>query len=344
SPMWTFNSITILLTGLCVCFVYDGVKGVVKGLPKVIPAWAVMTAVQFAILHLEIFSLATLMTALVGLCTMFGLYKLRFGKSGESEMVGKSVGLTHPIRDNSKTRPTLLQATLPYILIMVLLLSFQFIPPEIRNKVAISPSFPAVTTSKGYETAAESGFNPIKLFVHPAFALALSALTACIIFKKAKIWDSSVFKTSASKTVKKGVPATLALLAFGHMSLIMMDSGMMFRLAKSVADLTGKFYPLAAPFIGVLGSFMTGNNTNSNVMFGRLQQTVAAELGLSEAVMASVQSISGGLGCAIASTLVYMAALATRQPENVPAVLRKLIPLVLIIAAVMGSLNYVINR
>ena len=117
---------------------------------------------------------------------------------------------------------------------------------------------------------------------------------------------------------------------------------MMYRLAKTVADLLKGFYPLAAPFIGVLGTFLTGNNTNSNVMFGKFQQTVAHELGLSEAVMASAQSIAGGLGCATASTLILMAALATKQTENVSVVLKKLIPLVLIIAGVMGIVNYIL--
>jgi len=134
----------------------------------------------------------------------------------------------------------------------------------------------------------------------------------------------------------------LALLAFGHMSLIMTDSGMISHLAKSVTDVTGRFYPFAAPYIGVLASFLTGNNTNSNVMFGALQQQAALNLGLNDAVMSAAQSISGGLGCSIASTLVFMAALATKQPENVSAVLKKLIPIVLLIAGVMGVVNYLL--
>jgi lactate permease len=144
------------------------------------------------------------------------------------------------------------------------------------------------------------------------------------------------------KTVKKAVPATLMLLAFGNMSLIMMDSGMMLRLANQVADLTKSFYPLFAPFIGVLGTFLTGNNTNSNVMFGDFQYTVAGTLGVSGAVMSAVQTIAGGLGCSIASTLVFMAAATTNQVDKIPVVLRKLIPIVLIIAAVMGIVCYVL--
>ncbi|MCL2694485.1 MAG: L-lactate permease, partial [Oscillospiraceae bacterium] len=137
---------------------------------------------------------------------------------------------------------------------------------------------------------------------------------------------------------------TLALLAFGNMSLIMMDSGMMLQLAKSVANFTGNLYPFVAPFIGVMASFMTGNNTNSNVMFGEFQYTVAHELGVSGAVMSAAQSISAAAGCAIGSTLVLMGALATKQDGKESLIFRKLIPLVLLNAFILGIINFVLLK
>ncbi|MDR2533054.1 MAG: L-lactate permease [Oscillospiraceae bacterium] len=329
-PVWVFNTATILMTGIGVCWIYDGFRGIKKGLLYVLPVWAVMAAVQFFIIFFKMYSLATLITALAGLAVMFLLYKLRFKGGGKSRLY--------------RGKLTLLQSVFPYALIMLLLLSFQFIPAQIRNAAAISPNFPATATTAEipHEVSEEANYNPIRLFVHPGIVLLLAAGTACIIYRKAGIWDSGVFRDATKKTVNKGIPATLALLAFGNMSLVMMDSGMMFRLAKTVADITGDFYPFASPFIGVLASFLTGNNTNSNVMFGEFQYTVANELGLSGAVMSAVQSISGALGCAIGSTLVLMAALATKQTDKIPLILKKLIPLILLIALVLGIINFIV--
>ncbi|MCL2638013.1 MAG: L-lactate permease [Oscillospiraceae bacterium] len=332
-PMWIFNTSTILMTGLGVCFVFGGLKGIAKGLSYVLPVAAVMSIVQYFLITSGMYSLGTLITALSGLVVMFLLYKLRRKKPADETKTGLY-----------KDKLNLLQSVFPYALIMLLLLSFQFIPVEIRNKIAISFSFPATATTAEipHEVAAEPNFNPLRIFVHPAMVLLIAAAAACIIYKKAGIWDAKIFKNAIKQTVKKGIPATLALLSFGHMSLIMTDSGMMLRFANAVAGFTGQLFPFISPFLGVLASFLTGNNTNSNVMFAEFQRAVAENLGLSQAVMSAAQSISGALGCAIGSTLIFMGALATKQTDKVPLILKKLIPLVLLIALVMGIINFVV--
>ncbi|MCL2070822.1 MAG: L-lactate permease [Oscillospiraceae bacterium] len=342
-PMWVFNVVTRLLTGIGVCWIYNGAKGIKKGLSYVVPTSVVTAAVQYFLIRFGMYSVTTILTALSGIVFMFLLYKFRerFKNTAVPPEHGNTVV-------NGRKRLSLPQSVLPYVLILILLLSFQFIPLSIRQKVSIAPNFPATATTleAAHEVPAALGYNPIRLFAHPAMVLIIAAVVACIIYKKTGIWDSKTYsgkvKGAAVKTVKKGIPATLALLAFGHTSLIMMDSGMMLILAKSIARLTGNFYPFAAPFIGTLATFLTGNNTNSNVMFGEFQYSVAQELGLSGAVMSGAQSIAGGLGCAIASTLVLMAALATKQTDKVSVILKKLIPLVMIIVAVMGIVNYIL--
>jgi hypothetical protein len=61
-------------------------------------------------------------------------------------------------------------------------------------------------------------------------------------------------------------------------------------------------------------------------------------------MMTASQTISASVGVSIGPTLILMAALATKQTENVPVVLKKLIPLVLIIAGVMGIVNFLVLR
>ncbi|MCL2634080.1 MAG: L-lactate permease [Oscillospiraceae bacterium] len=327
-PAWIFNTSAHLLTGIGVCWIYDGLKGIKKGISYVLPVSAVMAFVQFFVIYFEMYALATLVTALTGLAAMYGLYRLRIKTSGKPVLYAGKL--------------TLLQAVLPYAVILVLLLSFQFIPAEVRNNISVAFKFPETVTSLGYEVQAEAGFSRIRLFGHPAVVLLIAAVVAVVTYKRAGVWDKSVYKGAVKKTLKKGIPATLALLALGNMSLIMMDSGMMLQLAKTVADLTGGLYPLFSPFIGSLASFLTGNNTNSNVMFGAFQQTIAQRLEVSQAVMSAAQTISGSVGVSISPTLVLMGALSSKQQGSESLIYKKVLPVIIVIALIMGIINYVV--
>lgn len=75
--MGLFDVAAMILTGLSVCYLYGGFKYVRKGLSYVLPASVVMSAVLFATVKLEMFSLVGLNTALSGLIFTFIMYKLR---------------------------------------------------------------------------------------------------------------------------------------------------------------------------------------------------------------------------------------------------------------------------
>ncbi|MGY2133097.1 L-lactate permease [Hymenobacter sp. HD11105] len=71
---------------------------------------------------------------------------------------------------------------------------------------------------------------------------------------------------------------------------------------KYIADLLsrlGSAYPVLAPFIGVMGAFITGSTTISNLVFGASQQQTAASLGLSTTVVLALQLVGASLGNAI---------------------------------------------
>jgi len=57
-------------------------------------------------------------------------------------------------------------------------------------------------------------------------------------------------------------------------------------------------------------------------------------------MMASAQSIAGGLGVAIGPSAVLMGALAGGQQGNESTLFKKLIPIVVLIALAMGTVNF----
>ena len=72
--------------------------------------------------------------------------------------------------------------------------------------------------------------------------------------------------------------------------------GMMTIMAEFLAGLAGKAYIFIAPFIGVLGAFISGSNTVSNILFTNLQFDTAAQLGLSTVAIVALQVVGGAIG------------------------------------------------
>ncbi len=71
-------------------------------------------------------------------------------------------------------------------------------------------------------------------------------------------------------------------------------------MAQFVANSVGEVYPLFAPAIGGLGAFIAGSNTVSNLMLSDFQFNVAANLGLSTALMVALQAVGAAAGNMIA--------------------------------------------
>ena len=79
-------------------------------------------------------------------------------------------------------------------------------------------------------------------------------------------------------TVKKMALSSFVIICIVSISRLMTHSGMIKDLADGISILTGTFYPLFSPLIGALGTFLTGSDTVSNVLFGPLQTQIAENI------------------------------------------------------------------
>ena len=75
----------------------------------------------------------------------------------------------------------------------------------------------------------------------------------------------------------------------------METSGMINTLAVALATATGALYPLFAPAIGAIGTFLTGSDTSANILFGKLQAGVAEHIG-ADPVWISASNTAGATG------------------------------------------------
>ncbi len=105
-------------------------------------------------------------------------------------------------------------------------------------------------------------------------------------------------------TVKQVGSATIAII-FGVAFVQIMryssinDAGipsMILSMANALAKVGSIAYVIISPFIGVLGSFISGSNTVSNVLFTTLQYEVATQINILPAAIVSMQITGGAIG------------------------------------------------
>ena len=216
------------------------------------------------------------------------------------------------------------------------------------NSVQAGLSFPAVETGFGVANAAAAPYSPFTPLTHPGTLLLASTLVAYGVYKQRGYFDSGTDTESTSLTrsvLSTAIPASVAVISFLVMAKVMDHSGQTLVLAEGIAAVaTPASYGFLSPLIGALGAFMTSSNTASNILFSGLQQETALSLGgLSENWILGGQTAGGAIGNAMSPGNVILGTSAVGIVGQEGDVLRKTIPWVTVVAAVIGILIVGLN-
>lgn len=235
----------------------------------------------------------------------------------------------------------LLIALSGYAGLILITLAIQLIPSlhDWLGQVRLQVQFPAVSTALGYETPAGLG-RSIPIFRHTGSILLYASFFAYWIYRRAGLYSAGASSRIMVGTLHRVMSSSVSIASMVSMAVIMENSGMTDTLARGLAEGTGRFFPLFAPWIGALGAFMTGSNTNSNVVFGMLQLRTAEITGYSVAIILAAQTAGAALASVMAPTKVVVGASTAGMAGKEGEVLRKLIPytvqLVLLISLLTG--------
>jgi lactate permease len=104
-------------------------------------------------------------------------------------------------------------------------------------------------------------------------------------------------------TIKQLRFALITLASVVGIAYVANYSGMSYTLALAFAHFTGKAFPVFSPVIGWLGVFLTGSVTSSAVLFGKLQQVTAIQLGINPVLTTSANLAGGVAGKLISPNL-----------------------------------------
>jgi lactate permease len=99
-----------------------------------------------------------------------------------------------------------------------------------------------------------------------------------------------------AQAARRLLPVTAALLAMLCLSRLMLHAGMIATLERAAVRWVGESWPLVAPAVGALGSFVTGSATASNVLFTSLQAQTAQALHLPVVVLVAAQGFGAAIG------------------------------------------------
>lgn len=97
-------------------------------------------------------------------------------------------------------------------------------------------------------------------------------------------------------TVVQMSKTILTMLGILGCAKIMTYSGMIGSIADFFVTMLGGLYPLVAPLLGALGTFVTGSGTSSEVLFGNVQLSAAHTLGIDEFWLVASNSLGVSAG------------------------------------------------
>ena len=121
---------------------------------------------------------------------------------------------------------------------------------------------------------------------------------------------------------------------------IMGYSGMIASIANMFVQTLGLLYPLAAPLIGGLGTFVTGSGTSSSVLFGNVQLQAAQAIGADPYWMVALNSLGVAVGKMMAPQSLAIGLVAVNESGKDGELLKRVFPYALAYLVIMAVIAY----
>lgn len=220
----------------------------------------------------------------------------------------------------------------PFILIFVILLLTSSIFPVINR-----PLSAIHTTAQIF-----SGENPGSLTFYwintPGVLIMIAGLIGGLI---QGLGIGKIVKIYL-KTVAANWKTIVTICSVLAVAKIMGYSGMISAIAKLLVAVTGAFYPLISPLIGMLGGFVTGSGTSTTVLFGTLQTETAAAIGIKGSWLAAANLCGAGIGKAISPQGVAIGCASAGLTGKESKIMGKTFGYCVLFAVIAGVLCYVL--
>jgi lactate permease len=190
----------------------------------------------------------------------------------------------------------------------------------------------------------------VRLFWQAYFWILVSTLLALPLLKPTR----AQIKTSLHKWLKRAPRPVLAAAIFFAIAFVINHSGkgadwvllqpshnMVHVVAMAAAVTFGWLYPLVAPYLGLLGGFVSGSETSSIAMLTALHLQTAQQIGASGLLVAAASGIGGGLASVISPAKLQNAAAAIDRIGEEAQVIRMTFVISLVITAAVAVMTLI---
>lgn len=314
-----------LLMGAAALWVAGGKIALRQGIIPMFLMGSVMASVQWLAACQGLFATAAMLSTLAGLVTgvVWALWQKR------------------PIAFHPMKR-LLFVAISPYALLLLFILAATYFQPlhAVLNHPVIR--FPATNVSLERNSTGSS-FWELPLFGHTGALLLYATLLTWWRGRHSGAISPMQGPRILRQVLHSGLASTLGILAMVALATVMDDAGMITVLAQAIAQAAGHFFPLVAPFIGALGAFVTGSNTNANVLFGSLQRDIAQALGYAPPLILAAQNAGGAIGSTFAPAKVVVGCSTVGLEAQEGTAMRALLRYALLTLGLLSGLTYALS-
>lgn len=235
---------------------------------------------------------------------------------------------TAPDHDGAEVagpRGGLVAAASPYLVLIGLVLLTRLVPP-------VSDVLAAVELTWTLPGGFAGSFAPLR---HPGTLLAVAFVGGALLQRAGR----PTMVAAIGTTVRQVGAITVALVAMLTLARTMVHAGMTDELAHAAAAGAGAAWPLIAPLVGVLGTFVTGSATASNVLFTELQVATADELDLPVVPLVAAQGFGAAVGNVVCPHNIVAAGATVGLTGGEGQVLRRTLAPTLLCALAGGVLT-----
>ena len=348
TAMWTafFLFIWTAIGGFATCWFYGKGKALKKGFVAV----AIMAVIQGGgelLLTQVSTTLACFIPAVISLVVILLLGRTKMYKDEWCIEDSPIMNRDFAAADGEEEIPdmTLVQAFVPYFALSIITLVVLLVKPlnTVLGQIKFGFAFPETSTGYGYVNKAVDCFSPLAPFTHASMFLFVSAIIGLVYYKKHGWIGEGGTKRVFVKSVSMTMPSGIAVIGLVIMSKIMDGTGQTVVLANGIANVLGKVYIIFAPFVGLLGTFMTGSNMSSNILFGSFQMTTAKLLGANTAAILGAQSAGGAIGAAISPSKIILGTTTASILGSEGEVMKKLMAITIPSTILIGAVLFVMT-
>ncbi len=341
AQMAAMFALPTVLTGFAVAHLQGGFSAMCRGTPIILAMGGAMSLGLWGSALLGAYDVASVVGGLVGCAVgwwaarqpFFGLHR---GADGAVDRGGQTAA-------SSKEGIGFHTAFLPYYLLFGLSIAWNL--PWIRSLgdgLFLALDYPDFVTGRGYAVQDQEAYARINLLNHPAPLIAASLVISYAVYRARGIWKRGTAWPAVRQTYKQVIANSVGVGTMVMMAMVMTDTGMTTLIGGAIANGARDLFPVFSPYIGLLGTFMTGSNTNSNAMFGALQAQTAGALGVGIVTIAAGQSIGGSLGSAVAMSKVMAGTAVVGIDGREREVLKKALPYCMILVLIVGLQGWTI--